>query len=112
SSNTERYFTQSEIYRDSLLTVLDASSLDYSIALATKYLFHHEADKAREILSQLLRETTDNQPERAVIAYLTGILYKNEGDIEKQCYYFVVTAITAIKQVVKDNAPFTRLPLS
>ncbi|MBD1433943.1 hypothetical protein H8B06_13980 [Sphingobacterium sp. DN00404] len=111
SSNTEHYFTQSEIYRDSLLTVLDSSSLDYNMALATKCLFHHEADKAREILSHLLRETTDNQRERAVIAYLMGIIYKNEGDIEKQCYYFTVSAITDIKQVVKDNASLQSLAL-
>lgn len=111
SSDTERYFSQSEIYRDSLLTVLDSSSLDYSIALATKYLFHNEAEKARKILLQLLRETTDNQPERAVIAYLMGIIYKNEGDIEKQLYYFSISAITDIKQVVKDNASLQSLAL-
>lgn len=111
SSNTERYFTQSEIYRDSLLTVLDSSSLDYNIALATKHLFHNEAEKAKEILLQLLRQTTDNQPERAVIAYLMGIIYKNEGDIEKQLYYFSISAITDIKQVVKDNASLQSLAL-
>lgn len=111
SSNTEYYFAESESYRDSLLTVLDASSLDYNIELATKYLFHNEAGKAKKILSKLLDNTTDDQPERAVIAYLMGIIYKNEDDIDKQRYYFSISAITDIKQVVKDNASLQRLAL-
>ncbi|MBD1420330.1 DUF6377 domain-containing protein [Sphingobacterium chuzhouense] len=111
SSNTEQYFVRSEVYRDSLLAVLDSSSLDYNIALATKYLFHNEEDKAKEILAQLLRRTTDKQPERAVIAYLMGIIYKNAGEIEKQLYYFSISAITDIKQVVKDNASLQSLAL-
>ena len=111
SSNTEQYFVRSEVYRDSLLAVLDSSSLDYNIALATKYLFHNEEDKAKEILAQLLRRTTDKQPERAVNAYLMGIIYKNAGEIEKQLYYFSISAITDIKQVVKDNASLQSLAL-
>lgn len=111
SSNTELYFARSEMYRDSLLSALDSVSLNYNIALATKFLFHNETEKARDILMQLLRQTTDDQPERAIIAYLMGIIYKGEGDIENQLYYFTISAITDVKQVVKDNASLQSLAL-
>jgi len=111
SSNTESYFAESEHYRDSLLSVLDTSSVNYHIASATKYLFHYQAEPAKEILLRLLRQTTDDQPERAMVAYLLGVIYKNEEDIEKQLYYFSISAITDIKQVVKDNASLQSLAL-
>jgi DNA-binding CsgD family transcriptional regulator len=111
SSNTAYYFKQSKIYRDSLLFVLDSSSLDYKIVSATKCLYQNEVEKARNILQPLLSQTTEHQPERALIAYLMGAIYKNKGDVEKQLYYFSISAITDIKLAVKDNASLQSLAL-
>ncbi|WP_437920943.1 DUF6377 domain-containing protein [Sphingobacterium sp. LRF_L2] len=109
SSDNQLYFKRSEVYRDSLLLILDKESLSYDIALATKLLYGNRSDEAEEILQRLLSSTTDEQVDRAVIAYLMGVIYKNKGDIEKQLYYFGISAIVDRKYVVKDNASLQSL---
>lgn len=111
-SNNPFYFKRSEIYRDSLLSILDSTTIDYKIAVATKYLYNDKGSKrAESILLRLLEQTDDKQVERALIAYLLGIFYKNENDLDKQLTYFVRSARVDIKNVVKDNASLQGLAL-
>lgn len=112
-SNNEQYFKRSEIYRDSLLSILDSTTIDYKIAIATKYLYNNNSSKrAESILLNLLEKTNDQQVERALIAYLLGVFYKNENDLDKQLIYFARSAIVDVKNVVKDNASLQSLSLS
>lgn len=111
STNHYQYFTQSEVYRDSLLNVLPKDSKEYRINSATRALFGNNFDKAESELKQLLQEYKDPQHERAVIAYLLGLLYKNKGDQENEIYYLGQSAITDIKNTVKYNASMQSLAL-
>jgi len=111
STNHYQYFTQSEIYRDSLLNVLPKESEEYRINSATRALFGNNYEKAETELLQLFSEYKDPQHERAVLAYLLGLLYKNKGDQEKEIYYLGLSAITDIKNTVKDNASLQSLAL-
>ncbi|MGV6944437.1 DUF6377 domain-containing protein [Sphingobacterium kyonggiense] len=111
STNYIEYFTRSEIYRDSLLTVIPKNSVDYRLILATRNVFSNNQDKAEAELLQLLQEYKEPQHERAVIAYLLGIVHKSRSDREKQIYYFAMSAITDIKNSVKDNASLQSLAL-
>lgn len=111
-SNNELYFKRSEIYRDSLLSILDSTTIDYKIAIATKYLYNNNSSKrAESILLELLDKTDDQQVERALIAYLLGVFYKSENDLQKQLTYFARSAIVDVKNVVKDNASLQSLAL-
>lgn len=111
STNYIEYFTRSEIYRDSLLAVIPKNSVDYRLILATRNVFSNNQDKAEAELLQLLQEYKEPQHERAVIAYLLGIVHKSRSDREKQIYYFTMSAITDIKNSVKDNASLQSLAL-
>jgi len=111
STNYIEYFTRSEIYRDSLLAVIPKNSVDYRLILATRNVFSNNQDKAEAELLQLLQEYKEPQHERAVIAYLLGIVHKSKSDREKQIYYFTMSAITDIKNSVKDNASLQSLAL-
>ncbi|WP_344673192.1 DUF6377 domain-containing protein [Sphingobacterium kyonggiense] len=111
STNYIEYFTRSEIYRDSLLAVIPKNSVDYRLILATRNVFSNNQDKAEAELLQLLQEYKEPQHERAVIAYLLGIVHKSRSDREKQIYYFAMSAITDIKNSVKDNASLQSLAL-
>lgn len=111
STNYIEYFTRSEIYRDSLLAVIPKNSVDYRLILATRNVFSNNQDKAEAELLQLLEEYKEPQHERAVIAYLLGIVHKSRSDREKQIYYFTISAITDIKNSVKDNASLQSLAL-
>lgn len=109
SSNNEQYFKRSEQYRDSLLMLLPDTSLQYRVALATKYVYHNREAEAERVLQQLLQTTDDSHPERGMIAYLLGVLYKNKEDIDQALHYFALSAISDIRHVVKDNASLQSL---
>lgn len=111
STNHYNYFSLSEVYRDSLLNVLPNDSKEHRISSATRALFGNNFDKAEKELLQLLSEYKDTDHERAVIAYLLGLLYKNKDDQEKQIYYLGLSAITDVKNTVKDNASMQSLAL-
>lgn len=111
STNHYQYFSQSEIYRDSLLNVLPKDSEEYRISAATRALFSLDYDKAERQLLQLLNEYKEPHPKRAVIAYFLGLLHKNKGNREKEIFYLGLSAITDIKNTVKDNASLQSLAL-
>lgn len=112
SNNKNAYYTKSEVYRDSLLTVLDPASLKYQIALATKVLFKGKRKEAEISLLKLLDKTTDENFERAEIAYLLGRIYLDEANTGLQRKYFSISAITDVTNSIKDNASLQSLALT
>lgn len=117
SNNHYEYYAKSSLYRDTLLTILDPQSLKYQLMYATKILYEgrsggKEKEQAREVLLSLLEKTTDKNLERAMIAYLLGYTYKDEGNIELQKKYFSISAIADIENSIKDNASMQSLALT
>src|SRR5690606_37004377 len=112
SNNKTSYYQQSEQYRDSLLAVLNPGSLQYQITLATRALYQGQGDSLERQLQHLLKKTTDAQPERAIVAYLLGVLYKNQGNQALQEQYFAISAIADIVNAIKDNASLQALALT
>lgn len=112
SNNEYAYYKKSDLYRDSLLLAIeDTFSLDYKIVKAQDLLYKHNPNAAKNILLNLLESTTDSNPQRAEIAYWLGAIAKDEGDKEMQKKYFMVSAITDITNVIKDNASLHSLAL-
>lgn len=111
STGNGNYYTMSERYRDSLLTALDPATLYYRITAATKTLYQGQDKDAEEALLGLLEQTTDDNPERALIAYLLGVIYKNRGNSDLQLAYFAISAITDVIHANKDNASMQSLAL-
>jgi cell division protein FtsB len=111
SNNNDIYYRKSAEYRDSMLLVLDPQSLQYRIEDATRKLFTNE-NTVENTLLYLLEQTSDKDPERAVIAFLLGTYYKNRNDIERQKKYFTLSAITDIVNCIKDNASLNSLALT
>jgi DNA-binding CsgD family transcriptional regulator len=117
SNNNFRYYQKSGLYRDSLLSVLDPQSLRYQITYATRVFYEGEKItgekmKMESLLLQLLEKTTDEQEERALIAYLLGHMYKEGGNTDLQEKYFSISAITDIMNCIRDNASLQSLSLT
>lgn len=112
SNNDYTYYQKSEQYRDSLLSVLPTTSLKYLISKATKTLYSGERDKAETELLSLLDRTSDKDPDRALIAYLLGIIYRDKGTISSQLKYFSISSITDMVNSIKDNASMKSLALT
>lgn len=112
SNNNSVYYTKSELYRDSLLMVLNRGSLKYQIAHAENQLYKGKRKEAESTLLHLLNKTTDKNSERAVIAYLLGRMYLDEGKSDLQKKYFAISAITDVENSIKDNASLQSLALT
>lgn len=118
ATNLHEYYTKSGVYRDSLLTVLTPGSLEYDMHYASKLIYeegyhgHGNSKTGEEILLELLDKTTDEDEERAMIAYVLGHLYKETtGDIELRKKYYSISAIADIVNSTKDNASLQSLAL-
>lgn len=112
SNKEEKYYRESGYYRDSLLQVLPKNSLEYQIEYATKELYDLKKTKATQLFKKLLDQTTDDDPNRAIIAYFLGYTYKEQNNLEEQKKYFSISAISDITNCIKDNASFQNLALT
>ncbi len=112
NNNENVYYRLSGLYRDSLLSVLDTQSLTYQIEYATKVLYQLDTEKATKLFKDLLDKTTDDNANRALIAYFLGYAYKEQKNLELQRKYFAISAISDITNCIKDNASFQNLALT
>ncbi len=112
SSNSSSYYKRSELYRDSLLQVLDPSSLQYQITLATTKLYAFGDTRAQQMLEELLKRTGEQTPQRALVAYYLGVIAKRNNDLEAQINYLSISAITDMRLAIMDNASLQNLSLA
>ncbi len=109
NSYTYGYKAKSERYRDSLLKLLDTSSTQYKIVYSEKLCDHDRLKEAKEILLRLLNQSEEENHERAVLAYALANVYKKENNVEMQKKYYTISAISDIKNSIKENASLQAL---
>lgn len=112
SINNSTYLSASNRYRDSLLLCIDKQSLTFKVNSAIDEFFTGDKKRAMQQFQQLLPQTTEEEPERAIIAYYLGLVEREKGNDDLQEYYFALSAIADIKNVIKDNASLQGLALT
>ncbi|MCC8171661.1 MAG: DUF6377 domain-containing protein [Parabacteroides sp.] len=103
------YKEKSQLYRDSLLSVLDRQSHHYKIVYAEKLDDENRLDEAKRLLQELLNEAESDTHEKAVVAYALANIYRKEGDAAMQKRYYALSAICDIKNAIKENASMQAL---
>ncbi len=106
---TQHYRLRSNVYRDSLLGVLDNNSNHFKIVFAEKLYDENRLDEARVLLLDLFGNTTSDSHEKAVLAYAIANVFKKENNIELQKHYYAISAICDIKNAIKENASMQAL---
>lgn len=112
SINNSAYLSASNRYRDSLLLCIDKQSLTFKVNSAIDEFFTGDKNRAMQQFQQLLPQTTEEEPERAIIAYYLGLVEREKGNDDLQEYYFALSAIADIKNAIKDNASLQSLALT
>lgn len=107
----EKYIKNIEVYRDSLLAVLDPLSVKYKINSAQKAIYGGNPIEAQKNLLDLYQNAENKDQDYAMISYLLGDTYKILGNTEKAIDYYIISAITDIKNAIKDNASVQNLAL-
>lgn len=103
------YKRKSDMYRDSLLNVLDQNSNHYKIVLAEKYYDQNRLEESKSILQKLLKSSSEENHERAVLAYALANIFKKEKNREEEKRYYMISAICDIKNGIKENASLQAL---
>ncbi|GHT29181.1 hypothetical protein AGMMS49574_05160 [Bacteroidia bacterium] len=102
------FYYRSEIYRDSLLSVLDNRSLRYWTTYSAKMLYG--AADAEPYLLPLLEETKGAG--KGLVAYYLGYMYQERNNSELSKKYYMMSIISDIENCVKDNASMQALALA
>jgi hypothetical protein len=111
SNNRYLYFRENELYRDSLLSVLDRQSLKYRLLYAQDLLHENHLDTARKLFLKILDELPAQDPNYALTTYYLGAIYQMQGNAELEKRYFALSAIADIKNSTKDIAALQSLAL-
>ncbi|MGJ1243010.1 DUF6377 domain-containing protein [Sphingobacterium siyangense] len=107
-----KYEHLSGLYRDSLLNILDKQSKRYQAIYAEKLALVGRFSEARQILLKQLESITPRSHEHAMVTSAIGNVYRFEGDTEKECMYFALSAISDIENAVKENTSLQALAIA
>ena len=111
NSNDKEFTRQIGKYRDSLLGVLNPNSLDYKINKIQSNIYHGNLAVAEKELLKLLKGRKDDNPQYAMITYLLGNISGKRKHIDSVKKYYGLSAISDIKQAIKDNASLQELAM-
>lgn len=110
SSGFSQTLEKSIIYKDSLISILDATSLTYKTECIQRDLQElKNIETNKELLLNILDELNRYSQDYALIAYLIGLSYEIQGNKELEIKYYVLSAISDLKNGIKDNASMQSL---
>jgi hypothetical protein len=98
-------------YQDSLLAMLDASSIAYKLRIAERLVYGHPTTAEPHLLG-ILQEVEEGSADHALAAYLLGVAYGRLQKTELQRKYLATAAIIDIRNATKDHAALQSLALS
>lgn len=110
SEEKTKYIRKTNIYRDSILTMLD-NKIDIDINKAEKFILKNEPDNAIALLSVNENNSSINLRQIASLYYTIYMAYEVKGDVNNQIYYLAKAAIADIKAPVREYASLQRLAL-
>ena len=108
---SEYYAKQIEVYRDSLLQVLNPDSNKYKINLAQQLMYKKDYSKARELLKKMESSSTVKDPDYAMYVYLLGDIYMREDKQEEGIRYYCLAAVTDIENGIRDHGAIQNLAI-
>lgn len=101
------YLLKTHLYRDSIMLSMP-SGLDRDIVEAEKTLLDGNADKAEQMLKDMLSRNPDAR-QQAYINYTLSETYGEKGDVENQMEKLAQTAILDLKAATKEYASLQKL---
>nr|WP_322626415.1 DUF6377 domain-containing protein [uncultured Flavobacterium sp.] len=105
------YNRQVEVYRDSLLTVLNADSPKYKINLAQQLIYTKEYAKAKELLGNMEKKSRVKDANYAMYVYLLGDICMKEKKTDDGIMYYSLAAATDIENGIKDHGAIQNLAI-
>jgi hypothetical protein len=121
SCDSDIYWQKHDMCRDSLLMTLDEGTFLYEVVYIGKLInmddnsytgtAKERLDLAEKRLKDILSRLNERQAEYAFAAYLLSNVYKQQGNTELQKKYLMMSAISDIKNSIKENASMHSLAI-
>lgn len=105
------YSRQIEVYRDSLLAVLNTETPKYKINLAQQLMYKKEYVKARGVLSDIEKKSVVKDANYAMYVYLLGDINMIEKKFDDGIMYYSLAAATDIENGIKDHGAIQNLAI-
>ncbi len=105
------YARLTDMYRDSLLAINDASSLEYALIKADKLNAANRAAEALGVLQEYGRGKKMSEHEQAICAWTLSESYELLGDTENQKRQLLISAISDMKSAVREYVSLRQLAL-
>ena len=99
------------IYRDSLLKMLQPTSVRYQVNFAQKLIAERKLAAAKTILLRLLGPVKEQNADFAMVTYLLAYVNQLQHQPDQAKKYYMQSAIADIKNAIKDNASLQNLAL-
>jgi len=100
------------LYRDSLLALLDFDSNFTKIIYSEKLIHAGKYEESRNLLLPMYNDAEPDTHWLAVLAFSIGETYRGEHNYEMQKKYYAISAISDIKNVIKENASMRSLAIA
>jgi cell division protein FtsB len=107
----ESYKRKIEIYRDSLLAILEPGTDAYKINLAQHYLYHNQPEKADFLLQQVIKTISPSHDDYAMVTYLIGDSYSNKKQYDKAEEFYTRAAIADVHNAINDHGAIQNLSI-
>ncbi len=109
NDESSRYYSQSILYRDSLLNIVNPENQFYQILYAEKLMDEKNMKKAKSVLLELYKKSKTENREKAILANVLANIYREENNIGEQIKYYSISSQCDIKNAIKENASMQSL---
>jgi len=105
SSNREKYWIQNGIYTDSaLLIIANRNDSEYMKIEELRLREAGKLDDALKVNDSRLQGIKEFSPQYAIIMFHRSLLYRKKEDVENEKICLILSSISDIQSVIKDNA--------
>ncbi|MDA6071501.1 DUF6377 domain-containing protein [Flavobacterium sp. AC] len=112
TNNPSKYYTkQIDVYRDSLLSVLDSQSSEYKVNLALRSINKQDYSAAKQNLEELFYSQDLKKSQYAMCAYILGNISMRNKQYAEGIDYYTLAAITDIETATKDQGAIQNLAI-
>ncbi len=103
------YNLLSKQYRDSAIAYFPTESRLFCIAKSDQLMDQNQYDQSLKILEEFFSKTPNQDPDKAVIAYIISEVYQLKKDQDQEKKWLVISAISDLQLVKKENISLRKL---
>lgn len=100
----DQFFSKSAAFRDSLLQILPEDSYGYNALKSVELNNQGKTDEALKCSNKWLKLAKPGSRDYATMSFYRSEIYRNQGDVEMERYWLIMSALTDIRHAIMDQA--------